>query len=204
MSDVANHVSRVIAVVTLAAGNVGAWWQSVNYGAIVTGATVGGVAAIGLVCKAITDISMAKTRARAESERSEMAIRAERERFETVSLQGQITRLHEAMEENKRRTEDANAKLHDIRNQANVDSLRHTEEVDRLTEQLKETNEELRSSRQEIRTLREEERRLLAMVAVRQEKADVLIKENAAAIVSVAEQTGVIPVVKVDEPKETT
>jgi len=184
MSDPVQYATKAITTVALVASNAGAWWQSFNFGAAVTAGTAGGVAGIALVCKAITDISKAKTEARANSERSEMAIRAERERFEATSFQGQIAHLQS-------RTEDVNKKLHDMQSRLTTEAMLHSEETDQFRQQIALLTTHLGETYREISALREEERRLLSLVAIRQGQQDVEISRNAQAIVEVANQAGV-------------
>lgn len=93
-------------------------------------------------------------------------------------FQAQITALKEVADHAAKRTEDANRKLHDLADEANVRELLHQEEVKRLQDQLKLALDQLRSATEELHRARDENRELMArMTRQIQQGQQVIVDE---------------------------
>jgi septal ring factor EnvC (AmiA/AmiB activator) len=100
------------------------------------------------------------------------------------TLLEQNKKLQKTIEEDRARTEDANRKLHEIRNEFQVATLQHREQREALIAQLGALTNELAAARIEIADLREHDSRRLKGVEVLQEHQAAAITETQAAVVS--------------------
>lgn len=153
MSSLQHTAASVVATCTLGFTNWMAWATSTDFGAVATGLTMVGLAIIGLGSQALKQWSRARAEAWAENERLKIQIDADREKAMAGSLTAQVKRLQDSIDEGNKRTEDANKKLHDLRNEQQVVQARHHEEIARITRQLEMTFQELAETRAENRTL---------------------------------------------------
>jgi Skp family chaperone for outer membrane proteins len=145
----AGHLHGIVAFLALGASNALAWAQSFNAGALAAGLTTLGLALVGLAAYALkqigpawTEYTLAKTRAAAE-------LQVQLDKLNEGTLSRQLAAL-------KGDTEKLRQSLHESRNEASTERLRHHEETGRLTEQLRTTTEELRATRDELHATRDE------------------------------------------------
>lgn len=109
------------------------------------------------------------------------------ERIETLLAQNQTLleqnqKLQKTVEEDRARTEDANKKLHDIRDEFQTATLQHREQREALIAQLGAMTNELAKASQEIADLKEYDSRRLKGVEVKQELQAVKQEHQAAAL----------------------
>lgn len=161
MTDRHFHAATTATYGVLAvASNAVAYVESTTLGAYATVITAVATGAVALYVKAIGDRAKAQAqaileieKAKAEAEdyrrRLELRFEAEWEQVHAHSLKGQIEqlqrqyadgqqRLQEAVNADRARTEDANRKLHDLRNQAMADILTRDEQISELKRALAE------------------------------------------------------------------
>jgi chromosome segregation ATPase len=143
---------------------------------------------------AILETAKAQAEADAYRERLEMKVQSEWDDLNAHSLKGQLEQLRRAVDEDRSRTEDANHKLHELRNQAQNDILSRDAKIAELTA--------------EVRALRDKEHEYMKWLATRQFKQNAAIKESADAISETkaavdvivneraAEKSGTFPVFK--------
>jgi uncharacterized protein YoxC len=163
----------------LGSANAVGWLNGPEAGAWATGWSVGGLVILGLVVRAIGEIGRAVNKFWEEREELKIKLQTARDKADETSLSAQLKHVRES--------------LHELRNQANVTTLRHTEEANRLTEQLEITTGELHAARDQIRGLEEKLARPIQRLAVKQEAQDRKIEANAQKIDDVASKSGVFP-----------
>jgi DNA repair exonuclease SbcCD ATPase subunit len=83
-------------------------------------------------------------------------LQKQREEIRKGSLTKQIEDLRAIQEQTLKRADDANQKLHDVRNERQAADFRHIEEVQRLTQLADTLHQELTAARTEIRELKEQ------------------------------------------------
>lgn len=86
------------------------------------------------------------------------------------------------------RVEDANQKLHALRNEANARELAHQEEVERLQEQLKLALDQLRTATAELQAARTDNARLAGEVESMRRQLGTKIDKTTAAVAAVHEE----------------
>lgn len=136
-------IGRAISYGVVAASSALAFAQSFDSGMI--------AASIGIVGLAITGVYFEFKRKRREDLKADMEARIEmdrraleaqianderREKAYANTMQQQIARLQESLDEGNRRVEDANKKLHDLRNEAEVAKATFLNDREDLKEQL--------------------------------------------------------------------
>lgn len=131
---------RPVGFVLLGLSNVMAWAEGFNAGAVASGITAVGLALVGLGIWAWKQFDATKLESRLKWDAAMKG-----------SLSEQVAILVEQGKESARRVEDANRKLHDIRDEANTDRLRHHEEIDRLVKQLQLAQDQLDQMAKDLR-----------------------------------------------------
>lgn len=172
------------------AGNFLAWAQSLNLGVLATGLSALGLTAVGVYAAFME----ARRRNRAAEQELELQnfIRTEQaktdalahyDQVHSASMSAQIEALQASLDQGNNRVEDANKKLHQIRDEANVERLRmleeiarQTAEIRRLTAELHETTEELKQTRRVELDLRQQILTIARQADVNTRKIDSLEK----------------------------
>jgi hypothetical protein len=178
--------------------NAAAWLASFDAGAISATISIVGGVIIGLITMAIRQITSARADALKQWEAAYSG-----------SLSKQIDDLKAQMQENHRqsqgRIEDANQKLHEAKNDANRERLRHGEEVVRLTQELQFMREELHRAGDELKLQREENRRLMDKLDQIDQRSRVntrKIDEVKQQVVETSEKVDALPRSPEEEPEE--
>lgn len=191
MSESAQTAMSAVTVTALSGANLLAWASSFDAAAVAGTITILGLAGIGIVTRAIKEISKARSEAWADRIRLEQQIAADQEKLNENSLGRKIATLQAAIDEGnrgtedlKQRVEDANKKLHEAANERNVESLRHHEEIERLTKQLQLTTRQLEETNEELHAARAENKALLAKIELMQRQ----VTENSQDIKALNEQ----------------
>lgn len=171
--------AKATSLAAVLAANVTAWFGTLTPGGIVSAVSVIGVGVAGVGGLIYTQWRTVIDRADAARRRQEMELeaeeyrlrlklKAEQEQADRDSLSAQVAKVQESLDEARKRVEDANAKLHDQRNEWNAALTRHKNDADDLRDQLAETYKEVHELRQqnrdllkEVQTVRDENRQLL-------------------------------------------
>lgn len=161
-------IDRAIAVTVVGTTNVLGYLSDVNIGVIVTGITAFGGAAGWAVAKiaetkAAARIKIAEAEASAyeTEERAKIRVQAEWDQVNAKSLSAQIKELHDDQQKAAARVEEANKKLHDLRNERNAVEIRHREEVVRQTHEIERQTHEIERMSAELAELRAQNRELV-------------------------------------------
>lgn len=217
MSVQAQTAMSAVTVTTLGASNLIAWASSFDAAAVAGTITILGLAGIGIITRAIKEISKSRSEAWADRVRLEMQIQADQEKLNAGSLTGQIKDLTKLVTELK----DDNARVKADLAESDADRKErddhHIEREAFLLERVNDANskaheirnklstdilardvkiQELEAARdakfhefeEEIKRLRLEIERLSALLAERADSQDKRIDDNAAAIQTLSEQ----------------
>jgi uncharacterized protein YoxC len=188
MPQKSNAIYHWICGLFLGSANAVGWLNGPEAGTRATMWSAVGLMIIGLVVRAIGEVGRAINKFWEEREELKIKLQAARDKADETSLSAQLQHVR--------------ASLHDLRNQANITTLRHTEEANRLTEQLEITTGELHAARDQIRGLEEKLARPIQRLAVKQEAQDRKIEANAQKIDDVVSKSGVFPAASEPHPTD--